>query len=341
MTKKRRHIIIAAAVATAALALWGLTTLRNYTIKGFEGEPTWIFIDGDTNADSVKNLLSEKLGVTGRRAATLWSLSGDNAGKAHGAYRIDPGMSAAKVYRMISRGAQTPVKLTFNNLRTVNQLASRVGMKLETDSARFMAACDSLLPAAGFTRAGYAAAFIPDSYEFYWTAPADKVVETLLAHRNRYWDEHRRSQAASLGLTPVEVATIASIAEEETNNREERATVGRLYLNRYKKGMMLQADPTVKFAVGDFSLRRITGKHLATASPYNTYQNPGLPPGPIRIPDASSMTALLESKPHDYLYMCAKEDFSGRHNFAVSFAEHQKNAARYHKALNQRNITGK
>lgn len=337
--KNKKTIKIAIFIISAIIVMTAIVTYNNYMVKGFDGEsPRWLYIKKKMSDDSIKSLLASELGSTGKRAATLWSIAGGDATRAHGAYLIEPGTSAAKIYKRLSRGTQTPVKLTFNNMRTINQLAGRIGKRLEADSAAFLAACDSILPANGFNRAGYAAAFIPDSYEFYWTASPEKVVSTLLDYRNRYWNEERRKKASALGLTPVQAATIASIAEEETNNQAERGIVGRLYLNRLQKGMKLQADPTVKFAIGDFSIRRITGRHLAHQSLYNTYINTGLPPGPIRIADAATMTALLDSKPHDYLYMCAKEDFSGLHNFAVTYAEHSKNAARYHKALNSRNI---
>lgn len=205
--------------------------------------------------------------------------------------------------------------------------------------AEFIAALDSLLPSAGFkSRDSYTAAFLPDTYEFYWTASAASTARKLLETRNAFWNDERRAKARKLGLTPVEAATLASIAEEETNNRDERATVARLYLNRVHKGMRLQADPTIKFALGDFSLRRIRGEHLNVNSPFNTYVNPGIPPGPIRVAEARTIDALLNSAPHDYIYMCAKEDFSGTHNFASDYATHCKNARRYQQALNRRNI---
>lgn len=338
-TKNRKKLLTAVAGITIVLAAVAAVTYYNFFIKGYGGnEAKWIYVTGNMNNGNLKTMLVSELGSTGEKVATLWSATGSKASRAHGAYLIEPGTSAAKIYRRLSRGAQTPVKLTFNNLRTINQLAGLIGRRLETDSAAFLAACDSILPPKGFKKAEYAASFIPDTYEFYWTASPEKVVNTLAQYCDQYWNDQRRAKASAIGLTPVQVATIASIAEEETNDRAERGVVGRLYLNRYKKGMKLQADPTVKFATGDFSIRRINKRHLATPSPYNTYLNAGLPPGPIRIADRATMTAILDSKPHPYLYMCAKEDFSGRHNFAETYAEHQRNAARYHKALNSRNI---
>jgi UPF0755 protein len=220
----------------------------------------------------------------------------------------------------------------------MEQLAERVAGKMEWSATDFLLACDTVLPGFGFKKETFAAAFFPDTYEFYWSNEPDKVVKRLLEYRNNYWTEERRAKAKSMGLTPVEVSTIASIVEEETNKRDERPVVARLYLNRLNKGMMLQADPTVKYAVGDFSLRRITRQHLEINSPYNTYKNVGLPPGPIRIVEKTTLDAVLNAPKHNYLYMCAKEDFSGRHNFAADFATHQRNAAKYHAELNRRKI---
>ncbi|MBD5266986.1 MAG: endolytic transglycosylase MltG [Bacteroides sp.] len=336
---KAKKIIGWTGCVIAALAVAGFVACKMFLWTGYQGdEPRWIYVHGGETEEGLKATLGSELGTAGERAATLWSLFGGDVAKAHGAYRIAPGSSPARIYRMLKNGAQTPVKLTFNNIRTMGQLAARVAECVEADSAAFMAACDSVLPPLGFKRAEYAAAFLPDTYEFYWTSSPEKIVERLSGFRNSFWNDDRRAKAKALGLTPVQVATVASIAEEETNDRQERGIVARLYLNRVHKGMKLQADPTVKYAVGDFALRRITGAHLGVNSPYNTYRVEGLPPGPIRVAAAATLDAVLDSKPHDYLYMCAKEDFSGRHNFAKDYATHQENARRYHKALNARGI---
>lgn len=337
MKRKKAVTIISASVAAVISAL--LIACYMFLWLGYSGDgPRWIYVKSGSSDKDVKSELSSSLGVTGSRASLLWSLFGGDAAKAHGAYRIEPGSSPMKIYRTLKNRAQTPVKLTFNNIRTMNQLAARVASCVETDSASFLAACDSLLPSMGFKRAEYPAAFLPDTYEFYWTASPEKIVSVLAEHRNRFWNDDRRAKAKSMGVTPVQTAILASIAEEETNDRGERGIVARLYLNRVHKGMKLQADPTVKYAVGDFSLRRIKGVHLKVNSPYNTYLNAGLPPGPIRIADAVTLDATLNSKPHNYLYMCAKEDFSGRHNFASDYGSHQANARKYHKAINARGI---
>jgi UPF0755 protein len=256
----------------------------------------------------------------------------------HGAFRIEPGMASYKIAHRLAHNSESPITVTFNNLRTIDQLAVRISNKLELSPDAFKAACDSILSAAGFNHNEFASAFIPNSYDFYWTASPEHVVNTLLTYRNNFWTDNRREKAKSIGLSPIEVTTLASIVEEETAANSERPIVARLYLNRLKRGMRLQADPTVKWAVGDFSLRRITGKHLNVDSPYNTYKYAGLPPGPIRIPEQATIDAVLDAPAHNYIYMCAKADFSGTHNFASDFKTHMQNAAAYQKALNNRKI---
>ena len=182
------------------------------------------------------------------------------------------------------------------------------------------------------------AMFIPNTYEFYWTTTARQFADRMKAEYVRFWNEERIQKAESIGLTPVQVATLASIVQEETNQSSEKPRVAGVYINRLQKGMPLQADPTVKFAAGDITLRRILNRHLETDSPYNTYLYPGLPPGPITFPEISSLESVLNYEKHNYLYSCAKEDFSGFHNFARTNAEHERNAARYHAALAEMKI---
>lgn len=336
-TKKKILLAIAAAViAVGGALLWAASQLT----AAYGYEAVRVNIPAGCTDAGVDSILRADLGKDfGAKVARIWRFRGGSAVRSHGSYLVEPGMPAWRVARNIRRCRQTPVRFTFNNLRTLDRLAARADEMLELTADDFLAAADSLLSQRGYSgRAEYPAAFLPDSYEFYWTASPAYVVKTLADHRDRFWTPARRERAAALGLTPVQVATIASIAEEETASAEERGIVGRLYINRLHRGMRLQADPTVKFAVGDFSLRRITGVHLAVESPYNTYRNNGLPPGPIRIPDAATLRAVLDAKPHSYIYMCAKEDFSGRHNFATDLAAHNANARRYRQALDRRGI---
>lgn len=309
-----------------------------YISKQYSGGDVWVYIPTNANSQALKDSLSNNLGESGERVVLMWKAMKGKEENAHGAYLIKSGDKEIDIARRIVKGQQTPIKITINNVRTLSQLAERVASKMEWGAADFLSACDSVLPKHGFTKETFPAAFFPDTYEFYWTNEPERVVKRLLEYRNNYWNDERRSKAKSMGLTPVEVSTIASIVEEETNKRDERPIVARLYLNRLKKGMLLQADPTVKYAVGDFSLRRITRKHLEINSPYNTYKNVGLPPGPIRIVEKVTLDAVLDAPKHNYLYMCAKEDFSGRHNFAIDFVTHQHNAAKYQAELNRRKI---
>lgn len=323
-----------------AAAVWAWPMLQGYAPEASSDIHSTVRIPAGATESQISDSLTASLGSGYSRAVVrAWKLMRGNAATAHGLYEIKAGTPAWKFARRLSTGRQTPVRLTFNNIRTLEDLASRVGARMEFGRDDFLSACDSVLPEFGFSRREqYPAAFLPDTYEFFWTADAGSVVKKLASIRGDFWNEHRREQARQLGLRPVDVATVASIAEEETASTEERPVVARLYLNRLHKGMKLQADPTVKFATGDFSLRRITGKHLGINSPYNTYRVEGLPPGPIRIPERSTLDAVLNAPEHPYLYMCARPDFSGRHNFAVDYATHEKNAAAYRRELNARGI---
>ena len=247
-------------------------------------------------------------------------------------------MKVLDIARALKTGSQTPIRVTFNNIRLYPDFIARISDQMDFSGIEFKEACDSILPQHGFDKYNFIGAFIPDTYEFYWLTDPNKTVNRLLNYYDRFWNDERKAKAKALNLSPQQVTTLASIVEEETNSAEERPIVARLYLNRLQKGMKLQADPTVKYAVGDFSLRRILNKHLQTQSPYNTYIAEGLPPGPIRMPAPSTIDAVLNAPQNSYLYMCAREDFSGRHNFATTLEQHNANAARYRAALNARGI---
>lgn len=239
------------------------------------------------------------------------------------------------------RGAhQQPVNVTFNKHRTVEDLAGVISQQIEPDSTTFVALLNdaNYLKKLNLDTATVLSKFIPNTYEVYWNIDAEKFIKKMLKAADDFWDDKRLAKASDLNLNSLEVITLASIVEEETNKYDEQPRVAGVYLNRLKKGWHLQADPTVKFAVNDFALKRILNKHLAIDSPYNTYKVIGLPPGPICLPSTKTIDAVLNAEKHSYMYFCAKEDFSGYHNFSQTLAGHNANARKYHKALNKRKI---
>lgn len=257
-----------------------------------------------------------------------------------GRYEVKQGMRADQLLRNLIRGKQKPLNLTFNNIRTLEQFSARIGQQIEADSSQLIQLFndEAFLKTYTLTPETVKSIFIPNTYEFFWNTSAENFFKRMYVEYEKFWHTGRLSELQKTGLTQLQAIIIASIVAEETRKNDEKPLIASVYMNRMKKNMRLQADPTVKYAVGDFSLKRITGIHLKTVSPYNTYLRNGLPPGPICMPDISSIDAVLANKQTPYLYFCAKEDFSGYHRFAVTFAEHQKNARKYQQALNKRNI---
>lgn len=302
---------------------------------------TYLYIDKDDTIDSVYTKLESRLNATTLRGFRLLSSVYGYQDQIHsGAYKIAPEYTTWQTFHRLRHGMQTPVRLTIPSVRTLDKLVKTVSKQIMADSASLSGLLnDSIF----YTHLGYnsntlPALFIPNTYEVYWTISPKQFIERMQKEHKRFWNEERMKKAQSIGLTPVEVTTLASIVEEETIKKSEKPMVAGLYINRLHKGMPLQADPTVKFALQDFTLKRILYKHLECESPYNTYKNPGLPPGPIRIPSIDGIESVLNYTRHNYLYMCAKEDFSGYHNFAENMTKHLQNAARYQRELNKRNI---
>lgn len=322
-------------VIAGALVFWGYRAAYSTFDSS---ESVTVIIPDDATDVQVGDSLKCRLGDYGTTVYRLWSLRGGNPLKAAGVYNIVTGDKAWSVASRILSGRSSTVKVTFNNVRLMDDLANRVAKAFPWSAGDFLAACDSLLPKHGFGINQFQAAFLPDTYEFYASAKPDEVVLRLLDYRNLFWTDERREKARKEGLTPIEVAVLASIVEEESNNRDERPVIARLYMNRLKQGMKLQADPTVRYALQDFTIRRITNP-TGVDSPYNTYLNFGLPPGPIRVPEKSTLDAVLNSSPNNYLYMCAKPDMSGTHNFTDSYSRHMQNARLYHDWLDSRGIT--
>lgn len=329
-------IIISVIIIAGAYAI----NLYNSACTVYDGEDSYtLIIPKDATKEQIADSLSLLPDNYGNKVYRMWKLRDGQPHKAAGVYVITPGDKVWSVAGRIATGLSSSVKVTFNNVRLMSDLASRLSRYFLWTDKDFLEACQSVLSDKGYKAEEYPAVFLPDTYEFYASAMPSEVVEKLLFYHDRFWNEERTAKAAALGLTPLEVATLASIVEEESNNSAERPVIARLYLNRLHKGMRLQADPTVKFGIGDFSIRRLSSQHLKHVSPYNTYLVSGLPPGPIRIPEAKTIDAVLNAPNHDYLYMCAKPDNSHTHNFTNSYEKHLRNAAAYRKWLDDRGIT--
>ncbi len=257
-----------------------------------------------------------------------------------GKYRLNKGMGNKKLIRMLALGEQEPVKIAFQNVRLKETFAGMVGKKLEADSTSIIHLLDSAayLKPFGFTPNDVYVVFMPNSYKMYWNVSAEKFFGRMNDEYQKFWTPERKEQAKAAGLTPVQVSILASIVDAEASHDNEMPEIAGLYLNRLNRGMKLEADPTVIFALKDFTIKRVLNKYLVFNSPYNTYLNTGLPPGPIMMPSVNAVKAVLNYKKHNYIYMCAKEDFSGYHNFATNMADHLVNAHKFQQALNDRNI---
>ena len=254
-----------------------------------------------------------------------------------GKYQLKDGMSNSDLIKLFKNGKREEVKISFHYARTVNHLAGKLSGKLEADSTAFVKLWNDHTRMKELYQVDsphIPMIFIPNTYNFYWDTDAKEFTDKIFKEYEKFWNDDRKAKAKKLGLTPEEVVTLASIVQsEQSKNKEEWPIIARLYLNRLQTGMPLQADPTVIYAIGDFTITRVLERHLAFESPYNTYLHTGLPPGPIMITEGECIDAVLSPDDNDYIYMCAKEDFSGRHNFTASYKEHERNAARYRKAL--------
>jgi UPF0755 protein len=259
-----------------------------------------------------------------------------------GRYRLSSEVSSYNdLVNFLRSAEQEPVMVTINSVRTINQLAGKVAPFFESDSADFCRAFndEGIHNKYGFKSERFLTMFITNTYEFYWNTSAEDFVERMAVEYKKFWNDNRKAKASSLNLSQSDVSVLASIVQEEQNRfPDERPAIAGVYINRLKKGMKLEADPTLKFAWGDFALKRVLNRHKEINSPYNTYKYANLPPGPICLPETSSIEAVLNYEKHEYIFMCAKDDLSGYHSFAKTNAQHEQNARRYHKKLNELGI---
>lgn len=343
--KKTKWIILSLVVTIILVAL-GFCIKQYYhfakaNFKSVDEESHAYHIYPETTTDA---FIKEMLGDYEMLSELAWCLHCRYLKFTHpepGYYRFSSKIANRDLIRRIQLGEETPIKLSFTHtIRTREQLAGQMGKKLLLDSTEVIHRLndEEYMAHFGLTPETAVCLFIPNTYEVYWTMSADQLFARMYKEYQRFWNEERLAKAEKLGLTPVEVATIASIIASETNKKDEYPTIASLYLNRLKKGIALQACPTVIYAVGDFSMRRVLKRHLTIDSPYNTYKYRGLPPGPIRLARPDVIDAVLNAPKTDYLYMCANPDFSGTHVFSSNYAKHRAVARQYQRALNQRRV---
>lgn len=333
---KKRMAAIAAVCfgAVVGLSVW------MWLFSGKAPSSAVVRIPAGASKEQLRDSIWKYLGEPyAKKVSRLVGLRGTDLSTRHGAYLLEAGMSPLDAARRLTSGPQEPQTITINGFRLLPVLEEKVAARFDfpKDSLAAVLSDPEVVREYGLTPEQAMALFINDSYQFYWNASPAEVVGKIGSHYNDVWTPQRSAKAEALGLKPVDVMILASIVDEESNKLDEKGTIGRLYVNRLKSGMKLQADPTVRYAGGDFTVKRVKNPN-SIDSPYNTYIHPGLPPGPIRTTSVETIDAILDSKPHDYLYMCAKEDFSGYHNFAATYAEHQANARRYKRELDRRGI---
>lgn len=311
----------------------------NISLKS--SQEAYIYIPTGSNFSQVLNLLNEKQ-MLENPASFQWvaeQMKYTNR-VLPGKYRIRKKMSNRELVAMLRSGTQVPVKVVFNNIRTKEQFASVVATQLEADSSSIMGLMGNaaFLKKYGLKENEAMTLFIPNTYEFYWNTSALQFIDRMAGEYKKFWTRERKLKAQNVGLSQSQVSVLASIVEQETRKNDEKPIVAGVYINRFKKGWKLEADPTLIYAAGDFTIQRVLNIHKEIDSPYNTYRYTGLPPGPICIPAISSLDAVLNYKQHDYMFFCAKEDFSGYHSFAKSYSDHLVNARKFQNELNRRRI---
>lgn len=331
-------VITSMVLTTLAFYAWQILVTPNVLVDKKE---RLVLIPEDADFKYVQNMLYDEDIV---QDLVTWSLVAklmdyDQLIKP-GLYELQANMTNVESVRLLRSGAQTPTRITFNNVRTLEELAGKITKGIALDSATLVTKLKAPdMPARfGLEAETFLGMFLPNTYEVYYTLSADDLLERMHREYQAFWNETRRAKAKEQGLSPEEVMTLASIVNAETVMRDEAPVVAGLYLNRLKRGIPLQADPTLIYALGDFSIRRVLNVHKEIDSPYNTYKNAGLPPGPINLPPLYAVEAVLNPAAHNYIYMCAREDFSGYHYFTASLAEHNRNARKYQQALNRMRV---
>lgn len=341
---KKRKILVAAIIVFSVLltsfGYYAYQIIKTPNILTGTQDRSLIIHPGETFAQLQHRLHKERYVNDMLSFALLAKLMDYHENIKPGHYLLTKDMTNLEALRLLRSGSQTPVNVTFNNLRVKEELASRLTKNLLADEKELLRLLNDSATVAsyGFNTQNITGMFIPNTYEFFWTTTAPELMDRMHTEWENFWNEERRLKAEKLGLSPQEVSVVASIVQAETIKADEMPRVAGVYLNRLKKNMKLEADPTLVYAANDFSIRRVLNEHKEIDSPFNTYKYAGLPPGPINVPHIASLEAVLNAEDHRYIFFCAREDFSGYHSFAVTYQEHMRNANRYRRALNQRKV---
>ena len=339
MKTKLVKYTVAIAIAAVAATTAGVWLRGVFYGKGGVVEESSLYIYPDADYQAVADSIMPKVTYPWAYRMYARRLNLPETFKP-GHYRLTPDMSTVAVVRAVKLGLQTPVQVAINNARIPAHLAAKLARQIAADSTAIADALYSkqLAVEVGFDSVTLFSMFIPDNYEFYWTVTPEDLVRRMRREYDAYWTAERDAQRQRSGLSRLQVMTLASIVYEETRAVDEMARIAGVYINRLRKGIPLQADPTVKYAMQDFKLRRILNKHLKYPSPYNTYVNKGLPPSPIAMPSKDAIEAVLNFEDHEYIFFCARPTFDGHHNFAKTYTEHLANARAYARELDKRKI---
>ncbi|TFF33608.1 endolytic transglycosylase MltG [Mucilaginibacter psychrotolerans] len=337
----KKFIIALVVIIIVSLAGTGVFYYLRYFGPNVSDKQEYLYIHTGAGFDEVYKTIREQ-GIVNDTATFIKAAHDMNytTRVKPGKYKLTAGMSNRNFINMLKAGNQEPVKLAIHNIRLKAQFAGFLAKKLEPDSVSFLRLLDSaaFVDKYGFTTDNVFTMFIPNSYQSYWNTTPDKFFTKMYANYQKFWTAERKAKADALNLTPVQVTVLASIVDAEASHDDEMPTIAGLYLNRLKGSIKLESDPTVIFAVNDFTIKRVLRRDLMKDSPYNTYMYKGLPPGPIMMPSINAIDAVLNYQKNNYLFMCAKEDFSGYHNFADNETQHRINARKFQQALNDRNI---
>lgn len=334
--------IVAVIIIIAAFSFIFINNIFNKPIVNLNNKDNITFyISSNSDYNFVKNdLLSQGIVNNISSFDIMADIKSYKENIKPGRYIIKDKISANELVSLLRSGAQVPIKVTFNNIRFLPKFAGKVSQKFEFDSLELITLLNDkeYLTELNYNEQTLISLFLPNTYEMWWNTSPKKFVERMKIEHDNFWNEDRLAKAKELKLSPTEVSTLASIVQEETNKTSEMSRIAGVYMNRLKVGMLLQADPTARFAYGDFSVKRVTYDYLKTDSPYNTYLYKGLPPGPICMANPTTIDKVLNYETHKYYYFCAKPDNSGTHAFARNLRQHNNNANAYHRYLNKQRI---